>query len=88
MSADAKCECMLYGIYVWNKYMSACLCFGMPTAKAQTCTHIGFAKPIQPCLLCIVGGEPCGESLVTELRDAVMSCWIYLDRSLGEGGAQ
>lgn len=25
------------------------------------------------------------ESLVTELRDAVMSCWIYLDRSLRGG---
>lgn len=29
--------------------------------------------------------EACGESLETELRDAVMSCWIYLDPSLRGG---
>lgn len=41
-----------------------------------------FPKHIQLYLLCIVGGDSCGESLVSELRDAVMSCWIFLDGSL------
>lgn len=71
----------MYGIYVWTKYVSIYLRFSYWLSS--------FPKHIQhcivSCLLCIVcEGEPCGESLVTELRDAVMSYWIYLDRSLRE----
>lgn len=59
--------------YVWNKRASACLRFGF------------FQSIFSRIYFVLWGGEACGGSLVSELRDAVMSCWIYLDRSLRGG---
>lgn len=50
-------------------------------SSCSGCGYLGFPKHIQPYLVCTVGGGACGESLVTELRDALMSCGIYLDSS-------